>query len=145
MPEEISDAWAAIVLAEAATSYAYASVGPLLEPDQRTTAAQWYDEHERARDDALLALTGAGAPPIAIPPFFALPEPLDGPGNAAALLATVESRLALSYADLVAALPLADRQRGIDGVLLANERALTWGATNGAWGAQTPETAEAAG
>lgn len=140
MPEALIEAWTAIVLAEAAVSYAYASAGPLLEPPQRGTAAQWYDEHERARDDALLALTGTGAPPIAIPSFFALPGQLDGPPTARALLATVESRLALSYADLVAALPLQERQRGIDGLLLANRRALSWGATAGAWGARTPET-----
>jgi hypothetical protein len=140
MPEPLNEAWAAIVLAEAAVSYAYASAGPLLEPPQRATAAQWYDEHERARDDALLALTDTGAAPIAIPSFFALPTQLDGPPTARALLATVESRLALSYADLIAALPLEERQRGIDGLLLASRRALAWGATTGAWGAQAPQT-----
>jgi hypothetical protein len=140
MAETASEAWAAIVLAEAAVSYAYARAGALLAPEPREQAAQWYDEHERARDEALLALTADGSPPVPLPSFFEIPGPLQTPAQAAGLLATVEARLALSYADLVAVLPPADRQTGIDGVLLANERARRWGAKNGPWGASTPDT-----
>ncbi len=142
MAEAIPEAWAAIVLAEAAVSYAYARAGALLDTEPRAIAAQWYDEHERARDDALLALTATGAQPVPLPSFFEIPGPLETPEQAAALLATVESRLAVSYADLTGVLPLAERQTGIDGVLLANERARRWGAANGPWGAQTAATAD---
>lgn len=140
MDDLAAEAWAAMVLAEAATAYAYAAAGPLLGDDQRAVAAQWYDEHERARDEALLALTDTGAEPIGIPPFFAVPQPLQTPAQARGLLAEVEARLALAYADLIAAVPAEQRQRGIDGLLLANTRARDWGATTGAWGATTPDT-----
>jgi hypothetical protein len=140
MADTVAEAWEAIVLAEAAVSYAYARAGALLAPEPRAQAAQWYDEHERARDDALLALTATGAPPVPLPSFFEIPGPLQTPAQAAGLLATVESRLALAYADLIALLPLEQRQTGIDAVLLANERGRRWGAVNGPWGASTPDT-----
>ncbi len=138
MAEDIAAGWAAIVLAEAAVSYAHAVAGPRLSEEQRQVAAQRYDEHDRARDDALLALTATGAEPVAIPTFFELPNEVATPEQARALLATVESRLALSYADLTAALPLTERQIGLDRVLQATIRAQEWGAAEGPWGAVEP-------
>lgn len=139
MADRISQAWANIVLAEAAVSYAYSRAGVALAPAAREQAVQWYDEHGRARDQALLTLAEAGADPVALPAFFDLPGPVENQAQARALLALVEARLALSYAELVAVLPLADRQIGIDAALLANERARHWGAENGPWGATTPD------
>ena len=138
MAEQIAAAWEAVILAEAAVSYAYAVAGPRLDPAGRTLAAQGYDDHERARDTALLALTATGAPAVGVPSFFELPDQVATPEQARALLATVESRLAVSYADLVAALPMDQRQRGIDAMLQATAQALAWGAAPGAWGAAEP-------
>ncbi len=138
MPEELAEAWRAVILAEAAVSYAYGAAGPLLGDGERQLAAQAYDAHEQSRDAALLALTSSGAPPIGIPAFFSLPADLDGPTAARSLLATVESRLSLTYADLVAVLPMSERQLGIDGLLAATARALDWGAQPGPWGAAVP-------
>ncbi len=132
---DLTDAWEAAVQAETAVAYAYAVAGPRVDPAQRSTAAALYDAHEAARDSALLALVAAGGEPGAIPTFFELPGPVAQPAEATALLALVESRLLVVYADLVRALPLEQRQVGLDGVLAASQRALQWGAAPGAWGA----------
>jgi len=119
-------------------TYAYAIAGPRLAEAERSEAAAAYDDHERARDAALLALTALGGAEPAIPTFFELPNEVGTPAQARQLLATVESRLAVVYADLIAALPLAERQTGLDGVLTATERAVAWGAPPGPWGAMEP-------
>lgn len=138
MAEDLAQAWERVVLAEAAVSYAYAVAGPRLADTEHDDAAVLYDEHERARDDALLALTAAGGGPVSLPTFYQLPDDVTAPEQARALLATVESRLATAYADLVAALPVESRQVGLDGTLEATHNALRWGAPAGPWGAAEP-------
>jgi hypothetical protein len=128
--------WQQIVGAEAAVAYAYGVAGAQLPQPEQDRAADLYARHDQARDDALLALTAAGGEPVAIPSFFQLPGPVDTPVQARALLALVESRLSVNYADLAAALPAADRQRALDGVLQATDRSLSWGGVAGPWGAQ---------
>ena len=136
---EPNEAWTSIVLAEAAVAYAYAVAGPRLPDDEQGSAKTLYDSHEQARDEALIALTAGGGPVPIIPTFFELPDPVATPPQARALLALVESRLATSYADLLAALPIAERPDGLDHLLLATDRALQWGALPGAWGATVPQ------
>lgn len=143
MAEELTRpaALADVLLAEAAVAYAYSVAGPRLPPPEQGEARSLYSAHEQARDDALLALTDAGEPPIAIPTFFALPGPLTAAAQAAELLATVESRLATTYADLIAVTGPEQRQPVLDQVLLATARSLRWGASPGPWGAAEPAAA----
>jgi hypothetical protein len=134
-------ATADVVLAEAAVAYAYSVAGPRLAPPEQGEARSLYSAHEQARDDALVSLTDAGEPPIEIPTFFALPGPVTTTAQASELLATVESRLATTYADLIAVTSPQQRQPVLDQVLLATTRSLRWGASPGAWGAAEPAAA----
>ncbi len=138
MADRLVEAWTAVIVGEAAAVYAYAVAGPRLEPAGTSVAAGQYDGHEAARDLALLELTALGADRVALPTFFELPDEVATAAQAAALLATVEARLAVVYADLIEALPLEGRQLGLDGVLTATSQALAWGGTAGAWGADEP-------
>jgi hypothetical protein len=129
------DAWRAIMASEAGAAYAYGVAGPQLDDAGRSRAAAGLDAHKGARDAALLQVTAAGGEPGGIPTFFTLPGPVTGSASAAALLADVEARLALQYADLLALVPLAQRQEALDGVLRSSAAALSWGAEPGPWGA----------
>jgi Domain of unknown function (DUF4439) len=138
MADELTKAWTAVITGEAAAVYAYSIAGPRVAAARSAAAQAGYDSHETARDQALLELVAAGADPVPLPAFFELPDQVATPAQAAALLAGVESRLAVVYADLVEVLPLDRRQEGLDGALAATSQALGWGAPAGAWGAGEP-------
>jgi hypothetical protein len=132
------DAWRAVMLSEAGAAYACAVAGPRFDDAGRAQAGAALDRHKAARDAAALQVSTAGAAVGPLPTFFVLPGRADDPVSAAALLAGVEARLAVQYADLLALLPLAQRQPALDGVLQCSAAALGWGARPGPWGAADP-------
>ena len=124
------------MVSEAGAAYAYAVAGPRLDDAGRARAAAGVDLHRDARDAAAQQIARTGGSVGAIPTFFELPGPVPDATAAAALLAGVEARLALQYADLLALLPLPERQAALDGVLRSSTAALGWGAQAGPWGAE---------
>lgn len=125
-----------MVLAEAAVVYAYGVAGAQLSQPERGVALAGLAAHKQARDDALSALAAAGGQAPELPTLYALPGPVNNTAQARSLLALVEGRLAVTYADLIAALPAAERPPILAAVLTANERALNWGALAGPWGTE---------
>jgi len=115
---------------EHAAVYAYGLLGGRLAPGTRpqTLATEAYLEHRTRRDDVTALLIEAEADPVAAEPAYELPTAVDTPAQAAAVARRVEDRCSVLYAQVVAAATGGTRAFGVDALLDAATRALTWGA-----------------
>ena len=133
-------AWTRAAEAEAATAFAYATLGPLLPDEQRTRTVIEMIDHERARDDAMSRAVAAGGSIPVLPSAFDIPGPPDSVRGIEAEIGATLSRLVAVYADVVAGLPSGARRTAIGRALTVTNRALSWQAMPGPWG---PEPAPA--
>ncbi|MCX4687974.1 ferritin-like domain-containing protein [Kitasatospora purpeofusca] len=115
--------------AEHAAVYGYGVVGARVTDDgQRTAARTSLAAHQARRDAWQRLLTGAGATPGPAAAGYQLPFPVTDAASAGRLAAHLETRLATVYADLVAAVPTAQRPLAADALRESALRARQWGA-----------------
>ncbi|MEV6977871.1 ferritin-like domain-containing protein [Kitasatospora sp. NPDC093806] len=115
--------------AEHAAVYGYGVVGARLPDDQQRAEARSSLAAHQARRDAWQRLLGsAGATPTAAAAGYQLPFPVTDAAAATRLAAHLETRLTGVYADLVAAVPSAQRGLAADALRECALRAQRWGA-----------------
>ncbi|WP_327677030.1 ferritin-like domain-containing protein [Kitasatospora sp. NBC_00458] len=115
--------------AEHAAVYGYGVVGARLPEDQqRTDARTALAAHQNRRDAWQRLLGAAGATPSAAAAGYQLPFAVADAAGAARLAAHIETRLTTVYADLVAAVPAAQRTTATDALRECALRARRWGA-----------------
>ena len=121
-------ALAAVLAAEQSAVYAYGVVGGQLPDDLRDEAAAALQQHAARRDLVAGRLSAAGRRPAPAAAAYALPFPVSSPRTARALAAHVESSLAATHADLVAACPRSDRVEAARWLAQSALAARAWGA-----------------
>ncbi|WP_435833162.1 ferritin-like domain-containing protein [Kitasatospora purpeofusca] len=115
--------------AEHAAVYGYGVVGARVTDDgQRTAARTALAAHQARRDAWQRLLSGAGATPDPAAAGYQLPFPVTDAASAGRLAAHLETRLTVVYADLVAAVPTAQRPPAADALRESALRARQWGA-----------------
>ncbi|MFE6751725.1 ferritin-like domain-containing protein [Kitasatospora purpeofusca] len=115
--------------AEHAAVYGYGVVGArVTDEGQRTAARSALAAHQARRDAWQRLLSGAGATPAPAAAGYQLPFPVTDAASAGRLAAHLENRLTVVYADLVAAVPTAQRPPAADALRESALRARQWGA-----------------
>ena len=99
----LPDALLAAAAAEDAAVFGYSVAGPrLATATQRSAASGYYDVHRAQRDAVAGWVIGHGRTPAPPAAEYALPDPVNDPASAAALLVGLEEATAARYADIVA-------------------------------------------
>ncbi|MFG3229140.1 DUF4439 domain-containing protein [Kitasatospora sp. NPDC048194] len=120
--------------AEHAAVYGYGVVGAHLSEDRpRADARTAHAAHQAQRDAWQRLLTALGATPTPAAGGYQLPFPVTDAPAATRLAAHLETRLSAVYADLVAALPAAQRPTAATALRDCALRARRWGAPDTAF------------
>lgn len=97
------DALQATLASEHACIYGYGVLGPHASEQDRDGITSAYQAHVVRRDEFAAQIRARSAEPVAALPAYALPFPVHDAGTALRLAGLLENRVAVLYADLVAA------------------------------------------
>lgn len=120
----MSDALAAALAAEHAAIFAYGVIGARLKGDARSEARAAEAAHRARRDELILLLAAATAPPAE--PAYALPFPVTDADSALRLAIEIESRSAAVWRAALPAVDAGPRARVLAGLTDCAVRATRW-------------------
>jgi hypothetical protein len=123
----------AVLAGEFAAVYGYGVVGAHAAPAARAQALRDLAWHQAQQPALSATLAAAGATPVIAEPAYPLPFPVTTATAAARLAATLEQRLAATYADLVAAAEDPQRTQAADALAACAVRAAQWGGVSEAF------------
>ncbi len=116
----------AALAGEYAAVYGYGVVGARGRPSDRPEALRALAWHQAQQPLLTAALATAGATPAVAEPAYPLPFPVTSATAAVRLAATLEQRVAATYADLVAAAEEPERTVAAEALAACAARAARW-------------------
>lgn len=122
------EAWSAVVSGEDAAVYAYSVAGARLPSSARRRALAGLDAHRAARSRAAAIVTASGGTPPPAAAAYQLPDDVNSPAGARAVMADVDNALVATYADAAAATTGDDRRYAARTATECAVRAVAWGA-----------------
>lgn len=124
------EAWSAVVAGEDAAVYAYSVAGARVQGGARSRALAGLEAHRANRSRAAAAVTAAGGAPPTAAAAYELPDDVDSPRGARAVMAGVDNSLVATYADAAAAATAGsdDRRWAARTAAECAVRAVAWGA-----------------